>query len=246
MIKSKSIPVFEHGRLTTSNEHFEQKHLNALLKLNEYHQFAYFDPIPNGIKFNQYVGIIQVDDLTIQINPKADKDDGDDKWQKLLLQMLKACGKLKASTAGSANVKRQHLNLLEVYFELYLKEIDQLIRKGLAKKYRKETSNVKALKGKLEFAGNIRHNLIHKERFYTTHQVYDQDHLLHQVLFKALEIVEQFSRGTRLYDTCRRLQLNFPEVKRIKVEKEHLDKIVLNRKTANYSYALRNCQAHHP
>ena len=127
---------------------------------------------------------------------------------------------------------------MEVYFELYLKEIDQLIRKGLAKKYRKETANVKALKGKLEFAGNIRHNLIHKERFYTTHQVYDQDHLLHQVLFKALEIVEQFSRGTRLYDTCRRLQLNFPVVKRIKVEKEHLDKIVLNRKTANYSYAL--------
>ena len=238
MKKSKSIAVYEHGKLTTNDPKFDQKHLNALLKLNEYHQFAYFDPIAKGIKFNQYVGIIQVDDLTIQINPKADKDDGDDKWQKLLLQMLKACGKLKASTAGSADVKRQHLNLLEVYFELYLKEIDQLIRKGLAKKYRRETSNVKALKGKLEFAGNIRHNLIHKERFYTTHQVYDQDHLLHQVLFKALEIVEQFSRGTRLYDTCRRLQLNFPEVKRIKVEKEHLDKIVLNRKTANYSYAL--------
>ena len=121
MIKSKSIPVFEHGRLTTSNEHFEQKHLNALLKLNEYHQFAYFDPIPNGIKFNQYVGIIQVDDLTIQINPKADKDDGDDKWQKLLLQMLKACGKLKASTAGSADVKKAAFKPVGSLFRIVLK-----------------------------------------------------------------------------------------------------------------------------
>jgi 5-methylcytosine-specific restriction enzyme subunit McrC len=237
--KPKPIQVFEHGRLTTTEDNrFEQRHLNALLKLNEYHQYNYFEAIPNGIKFNQYVGIIQVDGLTIEILPKADKDDPDNKWKNLLLQMLKACGKLKASSAGAANVNRQHLNLLEVYFELYISEIDSLIRTGLAKQYRTETSNVKTLKGKLEFAGNIRQNLIHKERFYTTHQVYDQDHLLHQVLYKALDIVEQFSRGSYLYDSCRRTMLNFPEVEKIKVDKKHLDKIVLNRKTSAYSYAL--------
>ena len=64
--------------------------------------------------------------------------------------MLKACGHLKASSVGAANVKRQHLNLLEVYFELYLTEIETLIHRGLVKKYRKNTGNVKALKGKLE------------------------------------------------------------------------------------------------
>ena len=34
--------------------------------------------------------------------------------------------------------------------------------------------NSEALKGKLEFAGHIQKNVIHKERFYTTHQVYDK------------------------------------------------------------------------
>jgi hypothetical protein len=58
---------------------------------------VYFEPIAKGIKFNQYVGVIQVNGLTIEINPKADKDDTEDKWKGVLLKMLQACGKSKAS-----------------------------------------------------------------------------------------------------------------------------------------------------
>ncbi|NBW59562.1 MAG: restriction endonuclease [Crocinitomicaceae bacterium] len=152
--------------------------------------------------------------------------------------MLKACGKVKAQTAGNANLKKQHINLLEIYFEYFLKEVEQLIHAGLVKKYRTETSNVKALKGKLDFAGNIRHNIIHKERFYTTHQIYDANHKLHQVLAHALDIVGQFTRATRLNDKCRRTQLAFPEVERIKPSLQLLESIKINRKTAPYERAL--------
>lgn len=238
MNKHKHIQVFEHQRLTTADSRFSVKHLNALLKLNEYHEFTYFEAIPKGIKFNQFVGIIQIDGLSIEILPKADKDDEDLKWQKVLIPMLKACGKLKASSAGAAQVRKQNLNLLEVYFDLFLQEINKLIRQGLVKQYRKETSNVKALKGKLEFAGNIRKNLVHKERFYTTHQVYDQNHLLHQVLKTALDIVAQFCKTSYLNDTCKRIQLNFPEVSSKKITKNVLESIQLSRKTKPYSYAL--------
>jgi 5-methylcytosine-specific restriction enzyme subunit McrC len=238
-LKSNSnIIVYEHDRLTTDHASFSTRHLNALWKLNEYHNFDYFDPIPNGVKFKQYVGIIQVDGLSIEILPKTDKDNSSADWKGLLLQMLKVCGHLKASSAGSANVKRQYLNLLEVYFELYLTEIEILIHRGLVKKYRKKTGNVKALKGKLEFAGNIRHNLVHKERFYTIHQVYDHNHLLHQTLAYALEIIEQFCKGSYLFDRCKRVLLNFPETTPLKVTKKQLESIVLNRKTAPYTQAL--------
>lgn len=233
-----NISVFEHQKLRIGEEGFEQKYLDALLKLNEYHEGTYFEPIAKGIQFNQYVGIIQVDGLTIEIHPKADKDDSDKAWRDVLLMMLQKCGHLKAQTPGAAHVNRQNLNLLEVYFELYLQEINGLIRRGLIKQYRKETSNVKALKGKLEFAGNIQKNLIHKERFYTTHQVYDRNHLLHQILFCALDIVEQFTRGTRLYDSCSRTILNFPSVDKKRITKQQLDSITLNRKSSSYSYAL--------
>ncbi|WP_299390566.1 restriction endonuclease [uncultured Gelidibacter sp.] len=238
MKKLSNISVFEHQRLVVGDHGFKQTHLDALLKLNEYHDGNYFEPIAKGIKFNQYVGVIQVDGLTIEINPKADKDDDDYKWKGVLLKMLRACGKLKAESSGAANVKRQHLNLLEVYFELYLHEVESLVRKGLIKKYRKQTHNTKALKGKLEFSDHIRHNCIHKERFYTTHQVYDHNHFLHQVLFKALTIVDQFTKGSRLQDVTNRVLLNFPEVNTKPITAKQLNAIQIDRKTKSYTYAL--------
>ncbi|WP_179339529.1 McrC family protein [Winogradskyella ludwigii] len=234
----KSISVFEHQRLYVGALGFKQLHLDALLKLNDYHDGHYFEPIAKGVKFNQYVGVIQVDGLTIEIHPKADKDDDDNRWKGVLLQMLKACGKLKAESSGAAHVKRQHLNLLEVYFELYLHEVETLIRKGVIKQYRKQTQNTKALKGKLEFAGHIRHNAVHKERFYTTHQVYDTNHVLHQVLYKALTIVDQFTKGTRLCDLSSRVLLNFPAVDKKNITAQQLKTIKLNRKSNSYTEAL--------
>lgn len=238
MKKRNTIPVFEHQRLYVGGQGFTQVHLDALLKLNEYHDGNYFEPISKGIKFNQYVGVIQVDGLTIEIHPKADKDDEDSKWKDVLIQMLKACGKLKAQSSGSAHVKRQHLNLLEVYFELFLIEVESLIRKGLIKQYRKQTQNTKALKGKLEFAGHIHKNSVHKERFYTTHQVYDHNHLLHQVLHMALTIVDQFTKGSRLQDFTKRMLLNFPEVSNKTVTVQQINSIQLNRKSNIYGSAL--------
>jgi 5-methylcytosine-specific restriction enzyme subunit McrC len=238
LIKNKTISVFEHQRLYVGADGFMQVHLDALLKLNELHEGKYFEPIAKGLKFNQYVGIIQVAGLTIQIHPKADKEEDDNRWKNVLLKMLKACGKLNAQTAGAAHVKRQHLNLLEVYFERYLLEVDTLIRQGLIKQYRKETKNTKALKGKLAFAGHIQKNVIHKERFYTTHQVYDTNHLLHQILHKALVIVDQFTKGTRLYDVTKRVGLSFPKVSNQNITVQQLDAIKLNRKSQSYEDAL--------
>ncbi|MFB0924581.1 MAG: restriction endonuclease, partial [Vicingaceae bacterium] len=163
----KSICRYEHQSLKLGEEGFNQKHLNALIKLNEFHEEKYFKVGYKKITFKQYVGVIQVDNLLIEIHPKADKYEEDSNWQGVLLNMLKKCGRLKASSSGAANVKRKNLNLLEVYFELYLSEVEKLQRQGLIKQYRKETKNVTALKGKLEFSGHIRHNLVHKERFYT-------------------------------------------------------------------------------
>ncbi|WP_019670782.1 McrC family protein [Eudoraea adriatica] len=234
----KKISVFEHERLKVGEQGFTQSHLDALLKLNDLHEGKYFQPIAKGIKFNQYVGVIQVDGLSIEINPKADKNDDSNRWKGVLLGMLKACGKLKASSSGPARVKRQHLNLLEVYFELYLLEIEGLIRRGLIKQYRKRTNNVRALKGKLEFAGQIQKNLVHKERFFTTHQVYDSNHLIHEVLLVALQIVDQFTRGTRLYDHCKRIEFAFPELTPRKITEDLLQKIHLDRKSKGYTYAI--------
>lgn len=233
-----NIQVFEHESLRVGDKGIKQHHIDALWRLNEYHDNSYFEPIARGVKFKQYVGIIQVNGLSIEIHPKADKYSSDTVWKDVLLDMLKACGRIKSSTNGPATLKKRNLNLLEVYFEYFLNEVSGLMHRGLIKQYRKQTKNTKALKGKLEFSGHIQRNTIHKERFYTTHQVYDTDHTIHQILAKALSIVEQFSKGTYLYDYCKRTALDFPEVKQLNVNASHFKNLKKDRKTAPYDYAL--------
>jgi len=237
------IQVFEHSFLAIDDGKFEQRHFIALSKLNELHNYQYFDLKHNGVVFKQYVGVIQIDGLTIEILPKvdineADSEDSKNKWQSVLIEMLRVTRKLKIQQVGQANVTKQSIHLLDIYFEWFLNEVQLLIHQGLIKQYYKETGNVKALKGKLEFAGHIQKNLVHKERFYTTHQVYDKDHLIHQVLCQALDIIATLSKGNYLYSKCKTVQLNFPEVKSIKANENTFNKIPKSRKTAPYESAL--------
>ncbi len=242
MLGHNTIQVFEHSFLPIEGK-FEHRHFVALSKLNALHQYQYFDLKYNGVVFKQFVGVIQVDGLTIEILPKIDKNESESaenkqKWQNALIEMLRVTRKLKVQQVGEANVSKQSIHLLDIYFEWFLNEVQLLIHQGLIKQYYKETGNVKALKGKIEFAGHISKNLVHKERFYTTQQVYDKDHLLHQVLSQALTIIASLSKGTYLYSKCKTTQLNFPEVKSIQANETTFSKLPNNRKTAPYETAI--------
>lgn len=240
---NNSIQVFEHSFLTIGEKGFEKRHFVALSKLNALHDYQYFDLKHNGVVFRQFVGVVQVDGLTIEILPKIDRYEAENtesktKWQKVLIEMLRVTRKLKIQQVDQANVSRQSIHLLDIYFEWFLNEVQLLIHQGLIKQYYKHTGNVKALKGKLEFAGHINKNLVHKERFYTTHQVYEKDHLIHQILGQALDIISHLSKGTYLYSKCKTVQLNFPEVKVIKANETTFSKVPRSIKTAPYEKAL--------
>lgn len=240
---NKVIQVFEHQTLYYHKEYkgvsFDKKHFDALAKLNVLHDNKYFTLIHKGIKFSQYVGVVQIDNLTIEILPKADSDVRDTGvWRDALIDMLRVTRKFKVSRVGQADVNKQSIHLLDIYFDWFLRELETLIRRGLIKKYYQETGNVNALKGKLEFAGHISKNLIHKERFYTTHQIYDRDHTIHQILNQALLIIAEVSKGTYLYPKCKKVQLDFPEVELIKCTVATFERLTLNRKSQPYQKAI--------
>ncbi|OWK72879.1 hypothetical protein CBW16_11560 [Flavobacteriaceae bacterium JJC] len=237
------IKVFEHSFLAIGEKGFDQRHFIALSKLNALHNYQYFDLKHNGVVFKQFVGVMQIDGLTIEILPKVDQyevenEETKNKWQSVLIEMLRVTRKLKIQKLGRAQLSKQSIHLLDLYFEWFLNEMQVLIHQGLIKQYYKQTGNVKAFKGKLEFAGHIQKNLVHKERFYTTHQVYEKDHLVHQILGQALEIVAALSKGTYLYSKCKTVQLDFPAVASIKANENTFTKIPKSRKTAPYETAV--------
>ncbi|ULT26865.1 McrC family protein [Sphingobacterium sp. E70] len=104
--------------------------------------------------------------------PKIQRTPTTVNWRDVLIEMLRKTEQLKITEMGKAHVDKQKIHLLDIYFDWYLTEVEELLHCGLAKQYYQETKNTLALKGKLEFSGHLQRNLVHQERFYNTHQVY--------------------------------------------------------------------------
>jgi len=241
--KPNIIQVFEYEKLKYSSEStFQKKHFDTLVMFNEKHQNKYFTPIYKGIQFNNYVGVIQVAGVTIEILPKADREKNKSKtdkdiWQGILLNMLRVCKKVKVDKVSEASLKKRYNSILEVYYEMYVKELENLVKNGLIKKYNRIESNQLALKGRLAFSKHLQKNVIHKERFYIEHQIYNHNHLLHQILLKGLFALESLS-PTTLINRVKRLQLSFNDFDKVEITNSHFSKLTLNRKTVPYSKAL--------
>jgi len=244
----KTIRVFEHESIYTypdkEGRSLSQKQLDRLYQFNDQNGNKYFTGIRNGVRFNSYVGVVQIGNLIIEILPKIDKPADqlnfqDRKWRDALLQMLAVCKVINIDSATDAQLAFENKSLLEIYYSEFLDELDKLLRLGLVKKYHLRSGNLYAWKGRMDFRRNLQQNLTNQERFYTHHQVYDYEHLINQILLYALFVLKGMITNSGLKDKTARLLLNFPEMKLLRIQKSHFDQIVESRKTAAYHRALQ-------
>src|SRR5690606_15695011 len=155
---------------------------------------------------------------TIEILPKADNNENADKnlWQNILLNMLKVCRHIQVESISETQLKKRYHSILDVYFELYLNEVERLVKKGMIKKYRKNQSNQNAPAGKLLCAEAIQQSLVHKERFYCEQRGYDNNHLLRQLVYKGLLVLKTFMKDS-LKDKLNRLLFEFQDFENINI-----------------------------
>lgn len=238
MSKNKPIQVFEYQKLKIGQEGFTETHFQSLVLFNEKNGNKYFTAVHKGILFNCYVGVIKIGALTIEILPKVDNNYNKLIWRDVLLHMLKECKLIQVDNVSETHLKKRYNSVLEAYYDIYLNEIEYLIKRGLIKKYRKNQSNQLSLKGKLLFSQNIQKNLVHKERFYCSHQVYDRNNIIHQILLEGLSVLQHLeTRG--FTDRINRIMLEFDKIDKVKITPRHFAKIQTNRKTKPYTNAIQ-------
>lgn len=240
--QSKHIIVFEHDSLIFDLKNETEQNLHQSLVQFFGKGVPYFNLIRNGVKFNEFVGAIQIGDTLINVLPKADKRKTDDlkklKWNRALIDMLRAVNGFEVKAPSSTDLNLKKNSVLDLYFELFVSEVEYLLHRGLVKKYRKAEGDLTTLKGQLLFTQQISNNLIHKERFYTRYTTYDPEHLLHIILFQTILVLKKINTNAAISGRINALLLNFPEMPNEKISETVFDKIGLNRKTRSYKKAV--------
>jgi 5-methylcytosine-specific restriction enzyme subunit McrC len=239
-----TITVFEHEtiRFDKGQKRITKDQFDALRLYYGEKGLPYYSICYNGIKFNEYVGVIQVGTITIEVLPKADKvtpsEKEEKKWRDILVDMLRAVGLFEIKVTSQSYRKIKPNTILDLYFELFIKEVEYLIHNGLIRQYRKKEGNVTALKGSLRFAQHLQQNLNHQERFYVHHTTYDLEHKIHFILFKTIRLLKQINTNSGLHSRIGNLLLNFPEMPEIKVFEQTFKTMVFNRKNRPYYRAI--------
>ena len=242
---SEIISVFEHQPLRIGEKGFTREyHLQALERFlgnNDETTFPYYTLIYNGVKFRQFVGVLCVNGLTIEVLPKTDRDnEGKEYWRDRLLHMLSMVYKLdvKSPTEAKQNTSTSS-PILDIFIKRFLDEVDGLLNRGLVKCYHKDMGNRKALKGKLLLREHLMQNYIHKERFYVRYNTYDYEHVMNCLLRQALEVAATATRNVYLQGRAYSILFNFPELKEVVVTSELFDNFVFDRKTEDYRQAIK-------
>jgi len=236
------ITVFEHETLRIGDRRMTPT-LLATLQRYYGNGVPYFDLVYNGVKFKEYVGVIQAGQAIIEVLPKADRvkessDATETKWRKVLIGMLKAVGAFQVRSTSQSSFTLKSNHILDLYFELFINEVESLLHQGLIKQHRKSEGNCTALKGALVFSKHIQHNLVHQERFYSRHSVYDVQHRLHAILYKTLCLLKRINTNMNLHSRIGALLLHFPPMPDVRVNDETFERIVFTRKSRNYEPAI--------
>ncbi|MDM1407038.1 restriction endonuclease [Myroides sp. DF42-4-2] len=237
MNKENKITVFEHEKRVFDLNNTEEKLLHDALELYHGDGTPFFKLIRNGVQFNEHVGVIQVGKTTIEVLPKADQS-GETKWRNLLIEMIKTVWRFDVKSTGSSSLKLKANSILELYFELFISEVEYLLHRGLIKRYRKQEGNQKALKGSLQFSKHLALNLVHKERFYVKYTHYSTEHILHEILFKTIQLLVTSNTNPALKGRIASLAMNFPEMKNCKITASTFGQLVFDRKNKPYEKAI--------
>lgn len=204
--------------------------------------FPYYSLVKDGIRFKQYVGVLCVGNLIIEVLPKADKkakgDDNKEEWRNCLLHMLNRVYSLEVKSPSQAPQKISSSPILDIFIYRFLNEVDTLLNRGLVKCYHKEEKNLFTWKGKLLWNKHLSKNFAHQECFYVNYTTYDREHIMNRILRQALIVISKIVGDKFLKGRASYTLFNFPELKELQVTDETFSNLTFNRKTEDYRNAI--------
>jgi len=193
------------------------------------------------ITAKNYVGVITMDDgTTIEILPKIFSHEAvtEGKVKKLLVDMLKTLRNAPFKSLQSTNVNIERMNIFEIFIRMFVDEVFYIVKRGLKCDYETIQSNESVFKGKMMFAGQIKHNYAHKERSFVEYDEFNTNRAENKILKSTLSYLYKCTASSKNKTDIKTLLNAFSDVDESVDYQADFSKIVPDRKTVDYQTAL--------
>ena len=206
-------------------------------------RIGYKRSIGNVVSIKNYVGLIQMKNgYRVQILPKIDlgnTEDGNTQTKKVFLKMLRSMKDFPSKVFNDAAMNVDKMNLYEIFINMYLQEVRQLVKRGIRSNYVQQEDNQGYFKGKLLVNKHIKANLAHKERFFVLFDEFHPNGPENRLVKATLEKLQKLTGSTKNSKEIRQLLTAFEAVDSSANYEKDFSKVVINRNTENYEILIK-------
>lgn len=250
-MERNSIDVFEHGTIYVTSlreELFNQEGKRAKISeaefkaLQRYHSNVssdFFDISHRKIKLKNYVGLLRVGALNINVLPKIDKSENDTtKWHDVLIQMIRYTQNFRSKKSLMALMRTSDVSILDLYIYEFYCEVEEILRKGQRKSYSFKQENISCVKGKILFGRDVLINAADRSKTFCQFQIYSTDTLLNHILRLGVKMSLQMTNNFALKEIGEALLERLPETQHRKIDKKVFERMKFNRNNSYYINAI--------
>ena len=184
------------------------------------------------LKFGQFCGVLQTEQLAIEILPKIEhRSDSNEEMRGILVAMLVRAGELgsKRERVGNAGLRHQHSHLLDVFIEDFCTQVKTALRDGAITRYTERTENLNAIRGRLELTEHLRANAFDHSHLLCRFDEHSIDNPYNQVLKGVLRKLLRFALSSRTRAMVAAFLHRFDEVRDKTITTRDVDALRLDR-----------------
>lgn len=209
----------------------------------EFMRIGYRRNVGEVISFKNYVGLIQLKNgFQIQVLPKMSfgdgEDEGNEQTKRIFLKMLRSMKDFPSKAFNDASLKVDRMNLYEIFINMYLQEVRQLVKHGIRSSYVEQEDNLKYYKGKLLVGRHVRSNLAHKEQFYVAFEEFHPNRPENRLVKATLEKLQKSTTSAENAKKIRQLLTAFEMVESSTNYDKDFSKVILNRNMKDYEMLI--------
>lgn len=210
----------------------------------DFMRISYKRNVGDVVTIKNYVGLIQMNNgYQVQVLPKISFDSGEDAGNKetkrLFLKMLKSMKDFPSKVFNDASLKVDRMNLYEIFINMYLQEVRQLIKRGIKSAYVGQEDNLKFYKGKLLTSQHIKTNMAHKERFYVSYDEFHPNRPENKLVKATLLKLQKLTTSAENSKEIRQLLTAFEMVEPSTNYTKDFSQVKIDRNTKDYEMLMQ-------